>query len=303
MNADNKTPGEGSPAAPAPAKPWYSTGYQGVREERVRIAASGKPRTFWLKPDSSGHLLLLDDKPFVFDAHEYKQGDEREIVTCHAGIFDEPSCCEILGNTRSLNRYAAYPAIDLDGYQPTDPKKPRVKNFYTVLLAKVGLASLLEKELADEGSLIGRRIRFSRSTDKSARAGDAVKCVDWVVGSEKVKYLDERLWGVMYKLAEYKGKSIGSLLREAAENPEKYEALNHTFDLDALKDRETGKLMLGRLPLFNFPSIYAPKSPKETRILLAGATSSAFQGDKSKDKPDAEPQGGGTGRADDTVPF
>ena len=286
-----------NPNDSAPA-PWYSRGYNAVREEKLRVQSGHRPRPFWLRPQSQHHLALLEDQPFTFDAHEFRQGEERELVTCLAAVGEDVPCCEILG-AKSLSKYAAYTAIDLDGYQPKDSNKPKVKNFYTVVLAKVGLATLLEQELTDEGTLIGRRLRFSRSGEKSARAGDAVKCVDWQVGTSKLKTLDERLWGLLYNSAEWRGKKIAALLREAAENPEKAATLGQTFDLAGITDKETGRLMLGRLPVFNFLALYAPQTPQRVRAMLRGAKTSDFsaRNSDSAEDPDSPP------RVDDDIPF
>lgn len=42
---------------------WYETGYDGMKREEDRIAASAGPQRLWVPPQSGKDIVFLDDDP------------------------------------------------------------------------------------------------------------------------------------------------------------------------------------------------------------------------------------------------
>lgn len=279
-----------APATTTPAKPaWYSRGFQGLREEQIRMDSGGEPFWFRINDDKPHRVTFVDDDPVGLHMHEYRQGSRFDLhITCARNVFDDPTCCSQLGD-RSRTYYELFTVVDLDGYKPKNG--PPVKYSLCVLAAKMGSAKAILQEKTDEITLIGANVRCTRTGKKSPKVGDQFKCLNWPapVGG---KHLTAERWAQMYDLVSYRGKKVADLIRQANEDPAKMAALGRIFDLAPLKD-SSGRLKEGIIPCFNFLSLYEPKNPKEQTLLLRGASYETFE---------ERAQGLGTGKGGESAP-
>jgi hypothetical protein len=262
----SETQGENAP------KQWYTRGFGGLVQEQIRIESSGEPDRFFLKAGEQKRLTFVDDEPFQIHEHQFRGPDGRwgAHVTCLKNIHDDTPCCEKLGErTRGLISFTTI--VNIDGYTT---KKGVKAGFQLQLLAlKYKGAKLLEQEKADEVTLIGRNYRFSRTNGDANATGDSYKALPWNFkdGSGDVKFLEDKHWAALYERVSYRGKKLSELIAAASQDDVKRQALGRVFDLASITDRETGKLIQGRIPPFNYAVLLEPRSPKEVAALVKGA--------------------------------
>jgi hypothetical protein len=269
------------------APTWYSRGYNRLDEEQVRMETAGEPGRFYLKAGTSKYVTFLEDEPFQVREHEFKGADGKfgSHLTCAMGIYgsgeNPPPCCEKLG-LKHANLLSFFSVIDIDGYKG---KRGNQTYILSVYAAKYQTARMLQRERQDETTLIGRRARLSRDGDKSANVGNQIKLVDWETRTgQRTRTLSEQQWRALYGIVTFRGKKLVDLLALAEKEPLKRVALGKIFDLGPITDPDTQKFIPGKIPCFNWTEILAPKTPKDQKILLHGASASSFEDDDEKEK-------------------
>jgi hypothetical protein len=96
----------------------------------------------------------------------------------------------------------------------------------------------------------------------------------------------------VFDVANYKGTKLAEMYGKAMETPEQMAILQKIFTVPIV-DGKT----LPKVPMFNYFNIFEPKSPRDCRTALAGATM-----DRDASAPSGASSGGGAG-ADENVPF
>lgn len=300
-----------------PPVQWYTRGSQGLQQEAARQDNQSSVKWFEVKQDGEKFAVFLGDESFNAYFHEYRQGKEFGLrCTCINGVHDDAVCCAQLG-PRSRSFISLYTVIDIEGYKPKN--KPAVPFALVPLGAKFGSAKLIEEERKAATSLIGRKVRITRTGHNAPRSGNAFRSVQWAskTGGPPADYLNDAGWAGLAKVVTYRGKKLADSIRAVNEavlkgDFTKRDAMARVFLIDGLLQPD-GTVQEGLIPSFNFLSMYAPLSPRELRAQLTGATVDDF-GDRDAAAAGAGGGadkgfgGGGTAgpsapRADDDIPF
>lgn len=262
-------------------KSWYSTGFSkgnGSGDGGKSDILTWAPDRVWIPAGQSRDFVFIDDAPFTFDEHNARiNGSWRNPITCLAPVTEEgePPCCSILGKD---TRYRVSMMTVVDTSKWTD-KKGNVRQYeLKILPAKFKTSQKLERkmnELSKDGkSIVGRLYKVVRETDKSPAVGD-----DY----EFTRDVD---LAKLFDLATYKGKKLVDLFAQADDDPTFFARLSRVF---AISKGTDGKVVRKLVP-FRYDAIFAPKTPKEIKELLAGFASE-------------ESGAAAGGSADEEIPF
>jgi hypothetical protein len=262
-------------------KSWAQQGFDGTKKEEERLATMYGPNRVWLKPGTSQEFVFVDDTPFCFYEHNPKiDGSWKNWITCLKDVSDgEVPCCEILG--QNSRYYVGYLTV-VDMSKWTD-KKGNVHQYEVKLLpAKLKTLKKFKRKKEERKSLVGCIYRATREDDKSANVGD------------EFEFVKEADISKVFDVANYKGTKLAEMYAKAMESPEQMAILQKIFTVPLVD----GKI-LPKVPAFNYYSIFEPKSPRDCRTALAGAT---------MDRDDAGGAGGaaaagGSAGADEDIPF
>lgn len=261
-------------------KTWAQQGFDGTKKEEERLATMYGPNRVWLKPGTSQEFVFVDDTPFCFYEHNPKiDGSWKNWITCLKDVSDgEVPCCEILG--QNSRYYVGYLTV-VDMSKWTD-KKGNVHQYEVKLLpAKLKTLKKFKRKKEERGSLVGCIYRATREDDKSANVGD------------EFEFVKEADLAKVFDVANYKGTKLAEMYAKAMESPEQMNILQKIFTVPVVD----GKI-LPKVPMFNYFNIFEPKSPRDCRTALAGAT---------MDRDDAPGGGGaaagGSSGADEDIPF
>lgn len=297
---------------------WYSRGKQGLQQETVRMDAQASVRWFECKQDGEKFVTFLEDESFNLHMHEFRQGKEFGLrCTCIKPVYPEDAvCCHQLG-PKSLSFFSMYSVIDIEGYKPKG--KPPVPYNLVPLGAKFGAAKLIEAEREAATSLIGARVRVTRTGVNAPRSGNNFRSMPWTRdGKTMGNYLSKEQWAGLAKVVTYRGKKLVDSIRAVNAavlkgDFSKRDAMAKVFLIDPLMNPD-GTLQEGLIPSFNFLSMFAPLTPRELRAQLSGATVDDF-GERTGAGGGADKDFGGGGssgpssagpaapRADDDIPF
>lgn len=272
------------------AASWYDQGYTGMKKEEERISQLGGPQRVWVKPQTAGEFVFIDDEPFCFYEHNPKMnGHWRNWITCVKGMADSAPCCDEIGE--KTRYYVGYFTV-VDCSKWTDKKGNTYQYEVKFLPAKLKTLKKFKRKKEDRiqaggSGLIGCLYKAHREDDKSPSIGD------------EFEFQREVDLAKLFQVANYKGKKLPELFAKAAEDPSSLEKLKKVFNVKVDKD---GKLP-AIIPTFNYLAQLAPKSVKDLKELLQDSVES----------PDDEPtsfggKGGGGDKAkasgaDENVPF
>lgn len=259
----------------ADGKSWYSTGYDGIDKEKERIARAGGPSRFWMKEGTSREIVLIDDEPLCIYEHNWRaNGHWRNWLTCLKDSNDITPCCEKLGD-KSRSYVGVYTVVDCTEHK--DAKGNSYQYEVKLFPAKLKTLGVLRRKKGDRGSLIGAMFKVTRDTADDPNCGN------------DFEFLREADLEKLYKVANYRGKKLPELYKEAMEKPEVMARLKDTFQLAVDKDGAP----LAKVFPFNYFGLLAPKDPKEVRSILGSYV------------PEGEGDAGGAGgkNADDEIPF
>lgn len=265
------------------ATSWYDTGFDGVNKEEQRIQSMSGPRRLWLPPGSGRDLVVIDDDPFCIHEHNARvNGRWDNEHTCMKNIEDPCESCTRLGE-RSRYYIGYLSCIDCSKYVS---KKGNTYQYEAKLVgAKLGVLKKWRRKKEERGSLAMMKTKVFREDNKKPSTGD-----DWEF-VEPVK--DD---AALFKLANYKGKSLAELWDKADENEQSMQLLSKVFQLETGDD---GKLIRRVVP-FNYMEILKPRGNDFLRELLGGASKEELTGDTDADKDDS---GSGGNGAEEDVPF
>jgi hypothetical protein len=256
-------------------KSWYSTGYDGIDREKERLAKLSGPNRFWMKEGTQREVVLIDDDPFCCYEHNPKlNGKWTNWLTCLKDSNDIIPCCEKLGEkTRYYVGY--YTIVDLTAH--TDAKGNKYQYEVKLLPTKLKTLQLLRRKKQDRGSLIGCVFKVHRDSQEDPNCGG------------EFEFQKEGDLAKLLPHANYKGKKLVDLYKEATEKPDMLARLKETFQmsLDGNGHPEA------KIFSFNYMNILQPKDPKEIRSILGSYTGEAGG---------VETEAGG-GAKDDEVPF
>jgi hypothetical protein len=261
--------------AEAPAKKsWYDTGYEGIDREKERIARLSGPNRFWMKEQTKREVCFIDDEPFCVYEHNPKlNGKWTNWFTCLKEKHDIVPCCEKLGE-RSRYYVGYYTIVDLTEH--TDAKGNKYQYEIKLLPTKLKTLQLMKRKKGDRGSLIGCIFNVHRDT------ADDPNC-----GNEYEFQREAKMEGLL-GVANYKGKKLVELYKEASEKPDVLARLKDTFQLVQGADG----LIVPKIYSFNYMKLLEPKDPKEIRNILGSGPIESGADDDVKD-----------GGKDDDVPF
>jgi len=250
-------------------KSWYNTGFDSIAAEKDRLARLGGPDRLWIKEGSpTRSIVLLDDEPFVIYEHNWRaNGTWRNWTTCLADTSDVLPCCDKL-TPRNRSWTGFFTCIDCT--ERKDAKGNSYQYGLMLLPTKLQTAELLKKRKESKGSLVGAAFNVTRITADDPNVGN-----DW-------EYDRPADMEKLFKVAQYKGKKIVDLYKEASENPDVLKRLQYTFALSLTEGKIAPKLVP-----FNYASILAPKSVTEVRQLLGSIVA----------------EGGPANKPDDEIPF
>jgi hypothetical protein len=255
-------------------KSWYTTGYDGIDAEKERIARASGPNRFWMKEQTKRSVVFIDDDPFCVYEHNPKiNGSWRNQFTCLKDVNDIIPCCEKLGD-KSRYYVGYYSIVDLT--ENVDAKGNKYQYEVKLIPTKLKTLQLIRRKKQDRGSLIGCIFNVHRDSQEDPNCGGEFE-FDREANLEK-----------LLPLANYKGKKLLELYKEATEKPEVFQRLKDTFQLSLTVD---GKIV-PKIYSFNYPVLLAPKDPKEIRSLLGAANIDSSGGESAQDDS-----------KDDKVPF
>lgn len=264
-------------------KNWWETGYAGAEREAEKGELGYGPTRFWLKPKAERQLVFIDDSPFCFWEHQFKNERERpDWVTCIIKLHNECGGCGAKGVQKA--EYVGHlTAIDITGY--VDRNKVDHKYELIEFCPKTKVMNKLKSKKDRKGSLIGQLCTITRSDDHAPNTGDDLE-FDREVKMEE-----------LYKLVTFRGKKICDLIEAAsgagADAARVRKFLCHNFQVPA-----EGEIP-ARIPLFNYAVLHAPLEPAALLQAVAGAQSYTSKfGDSGGQKP-----GGAGVRADEDIPF
>lgn len=265
---------------------WWETGYSGAEREAEKRELGGGPTRFWLKPKGERQLVFVDDSPFCFYEHPFKnENDRHDWVTCTAKVHGECAACSAKGVGKA--EYTGHlTAIDITGY--VDRNKVEHKYELVEFCPKTKVMNKLKVKKERKGSLIGQLCGITRSDEHAPNTGDDFD-FDREVKMEE-----------LYKLVTYRGKKLCDLIDAAnapgADGAKTRKYLMHHFQVPA--DGE----IPARIPPFNYKELHAPLEPAILRQAIAGA-----QGQKDGFGAPASSAGPAPGKAgshaDEDIPF
>lgn len=253
-------------------KSWYSTGYEGIDREKDRIARLSGPNRFWIKVGTSREIIFIDDEPLCIYEHNPKlNGRWQNWFTCLRDSHDQVVCCEKLGDkTRYYVGY--YTIVDLT--ENVDAKGNKYQYEVKLLPTKLKSLSLMRRKKQDRGSLIGCAFKVHRDSEKDPNCGG------------EYEFQREGNLEKLFTVANYKGKKLVDLYKEASEQPAVMQRLKDTFQLQF----DDNGAILPKIFPFNYFNLLQPKDPKDLRAILGAA--SLDTGSEASDSPQ-----------DDDIPF
>ncbi len=258
-------------------KSWFTTGYEGIDAEKERIARLQGPNRFWMKEGTRRSVVFIDDEPTCLYEHNPKlNGTWRNQFTCLKDSNDIIPCCEKLGE-KSRYYVGYYTIVDLT--ENTDSKGNKYQYEVKLLPTKLKTLQLMRRKKQDRGSLIGCIFKVARDTQDDPNCGN------------EYEFDREADLTKLFSVANYKGKKLAELFKEAAEKADVLARMKETFQLSFEKG---GNLIVPKIYSFNYEHVLAPKDPKEIRSML-GAASIEASGGEGEDAPQGE--------KDDPVPF
>lgn len=244
---------------------WYNTGYEAADQEKERQARAGGPNRFWMKAGTTREIVFVDDEPLSLFEHQWRaNGHWRNWATCCREISDVAPCCEKLGD-RSRSFTGFYTIIDCSDHK--DSKGTSYQYELKLLPAKLATIKLIQRKKTEKGSLIGLSYNVSRDSNDDPNCGNDFSF------SKEVD-LDK-----LFKVANYRGKKLVDLYKEATENPQVLQRLKDTFQLSL----DSNGNPLPKLAPFNYVSLLAPKDPRELRLILNNVVVDGPGGDSAKD--------------------
>lgn len=182
---------------------WYE---QGVSDEALRQVAEEaqslrKQRRFWLKPDSSKTVIMLDDEPFRIWEHnlEINGSFVGNNYTCRSRMGECPLCLT------KYNRYhiGFVTVLDVDGFVGSNGEQ--IKNFRLLLPMKTETLKLFNAKKNNKTSLVGAKFVITRTSSQAAGCGNDFDFQEYVDLDKEQQY-----WA--------KSRKTGELIR-----PEPYE--------------------------------------------------------------------------------
>jgi len=121
---------------------------------------------FWLKPNTSGDIIFIDDDGFWCEVHIIKHGNQFIKATCSAGIRACPLC--LIDKKRPAG-IVFFTVLDLRPYEKKDGTQ--VKYTKVLLPARRTLAKQIFEFKEKYGSLKGLRFTLKRYTENDASCG------------------------------------------------------------------------------------------------------------------------------------
>lgn len=254
-------------------KSWYDTGYDGIEREKERIARSSGPNRFWMKAGTTREIVFVDDEPLCLYEHNPKiNGKWTNWFTCLKDTSDIIPCCDKLGEkTRYYVGY--YTIVDLTEHK--DAKGNSYQYEVKLFPAKLKTLGVLRRKKQQKGSLIGAKFNVARDSTEDPNCGGEFE-YDRDADLEK-----------LFKVANYKGKKLVELYKEASEKPEVLARMKDTFQTSM-----EGEALAQRIFPFNYYNLLEPKDPKDLRQILGASSIESDDG----------PAGPGAA-ADDEIPF
>jgi hypothetical protein len=255
---------------------WYETGYDGVKKEEDRIAASQGPQRLWIPAGTGKDIVFLDDDPTCIHEHNPKMnGHWRNWMTCLKGVYDKVVCCERLGS--SSRYYVGYFTV-IDCSEWTDKKGNKYQYEIKLLGAKLKTLKKLRRKRDDRGSLVGCLFSAFREDGRSPSVGD------------EFEFKREVDMAKLFELVNFKGKNLGELFDKAMVDSDVMGRFKKLFQLSM--DAE-GKVEKTLVP-FNYMEILAPRTPEDMLDML---------GSYKKEDQDSDGGGSSSSDQDDDVPF
>lgn len=266
-------------------KSWYATGYDGIDKEKERIARQHGPNRFWMKEQTTREVVFVDDEPItIYEHNPQMNGSFRNWLTCLKDSNDIVPCCEKLGEkTRYFVGY--YTAVDLTEHK--DAKGNSYQYEVKLFPAKLKTLGVLRRKKNDKGSIIGGMFKVYRDTVDDPNCGG------------EFEFQREADMEKLFKVANYKGKKLSDLYKEAQEKPEVMARLKDTFQL-VINDKG---IIEPRIFPFNYYALLAPKDPKEVRQIVGGATVGDSSRSNGSGPKGSEGGGANDGPSDDEIPF
>lgn len=263
---------------------WFESGYAGAEREAEKRELGNAPSRFWLKPKANRQVVFVDDAPFCFWEHQWKNENDRpEWTTCTIKIHNECPSCGAKGVQKA--EYSGHlTAIDITGYKARDGNERKYE--LIEFCPKTVVMNKLKAKKDRKGSLIGVLCTVDRTNEHAPNTGDDFE-FDRDVKMEE-----------LYKVVTYKGKKICELIEAAngsgqdAVRARKY--LCHNFQVP-----EKGEIP-ARIPPFNYAKIHAPLEPAAMRQAIAGAQGYA---NNSGGLSGGGKSASGGAKADEEVPF
>jgi hypothetical protein len=246
---------------------WYSSGFEGAKQEEKRIEASKGPRRFWIPVGETKEVVLVDDDPLGIHEHNPRiNGRFNNPITCLQGKTEDIVCCQKLGpNSRYYVGY--FTGIDCSKW--TD--KQGIVRQYEMHLVPAKLQSLKtfqRKKNENNGSLVGGFFKVHRDAGKTPSIGN-----EW----ELQRVLDSAGMAKLFELACFRGEKLSKLWSRAESDSEIMERVVNVFNIQPVK----GKLPR-EIPSFNYLEVLKPMAPKDLRLFL-GAVDKQDQHDDASD--------------------
>lgn len=233
---------------------WYQQdGFEGAKQEKLRLESLRGPRRFWVKNGESKVLVTVDSTPLGISEHDFKSnGRWGNQFTCMKGVEDPCYGCGKLGAQTSV--YTGY--LTIVNCTPYMDKKG-VKHQYEVQLCGGKMDSIERwKKKKDKYGMDCTRWTVSRSGEKQPSIGE-----DW----EHDKVVDPE---VVFKWANYQGKLLSDLWDKAEESAEEMQKLLKVFQAE--KDPANDGKLLRKIVPFNYFEVLKPRGNAFIRDLLSG---------------------------------
>jgi len=158
------------------AKSWFKKGDEGASyakdedERRQAKFSENNVRRFWLAPDKSTQITLLDSTGFFLSEHQlYLDGSWQNWATCLKDIAEDGICplCEAGHNPSYI---CVFTIIDHTKFTTKKGVKVKASKRLLVLKSNARNKMLKQKERRD-GELSGCKFEVTRYTKKEASTG------------------------------------------------------------------------------------------------------------------------------------
>ncbi len=158
---------------------WFKSDFGDHIKEAEKEAARGRGVSrFWMPPDSTKEIIILDDEPFCIWEHALKinekwKGNEH---TCRKGIGD--SVCPLCQS--GANRYYVgfLTILDHTGFEDKEGKQHT--NLRRLFPMKSDTLNRFAKFKERKKSLVGWKVEVTRSGKKSPAVGDMFDFIEKV---------------------------------------------------------------------------------------------------------------------------